>query len=331
MDQAEHTDERLFEITSRERGYLTDPENFEDLPFRYRKIGDRSVPFIPLKGTFVFHSGTTPVFSIKRHSRFQKFPEHCHDGIELNYLYAGSCHQIVNGRDIELREGQTLLLSSNTVHTILPLGERDILFNININPEFLISQVLGRLHCNTIVNQLFVESLKTSLTVDDFLLFTSQNNRKLRTYMEYMLDEWESPTPMARDITESLLVLLISELVLEYRQEDVFKGGSPVGAALPILSYLEEHYASCTLDETARVFHLNPTYLSNLLKDKIGLSYREIVQHLRLDVAERLLATTDLTVTEIARQVGYENVTFFYRIFERRCGCKPAEYRRRHE
>jgi len=51
------------------------------------------------------------------------------------------------------------------------------------------------------------------------------------------------------------------------------------------------------------------------------------VQHLRLSAAERLLKTTSLPVSEIARQVGYENVTFFYRIFERRRGCRPGEYR----
>lgn len=327
MSRGDQT-ERLFKITQRERHYLEHPDDFADLPFCWRRIQGRAVPFIPLAANEVFAQGSTPLLSIKRHARYQRFPEHCHDGVEFNYMYRGSCRQVINGNPITLEEGQTILLSNDTVHEVLPLGDNDILLNINVNPRYLIEGVLGRLSGESIVTQFLVDSLELSINHESCLMFPSQENRCLRTYVENLLSEWVDPSPMARDIVESLFVLFISELVVTYQESQVENGGA-AGTALPVLQYLEHHYASCTLEETAEHFSLNPTYLSTLLKEKVGLNYRELVQHLRLSAAERLLKTTNLPVGEIARQVGYENVTFFYRIFERRCGCKPGEYRQR--
>lgn len=318
--------EKLFEITRRERHYLEAPDDFADIPFRWRRVRGRDVRYIPLNTSEVFSMGSTPLFSIKRHARYQRFPEHCHDGVEFNYMYRGRCRQVVNGNPLVLEEGQTLLLSNDTVHTVLPLGDDDILLNLNVNPRYLIEGVLGRLSGESIVSQFLVDSLELSMSHESCLLFPSQENRCLRTYVENLLGEWKRPSIMARDIVESLFVLFISELVVTYQEAQVEDGGA-AGTALPILQYLEHHYADCTLEGTAERFSLNPTYLSALLKEKVGLSYRELVQHLRLSAAERLLKTTSLPVSEIARQVGYENVTFFYRIFERRRGCKPGEYR----
>lgn len=321
--------EKLFDITARERRYLTgDPEDFSDMPFCYRRLQGRDVPYIPLTTTEVFSKGSTPLFSIKRHARYQRFPEHCHDGVEFNYMYRGSCRQVVNGSEMVLEEGQTLLLSNDTVHTVLPLGDEDILLNLNVNPSYLIEGVLGRLSGESIVSQFLVDSLELSINHESCLVFPTQENRCLRAYVENLLGEWSHPSVMARDIVESLFVLVISELVVSYQESQVEVGGA-AGTALPILQYLEHHYADCALGEVAERFSLNPTYLSGLLKEKVGLSYRELVQHLRLSAAERLLRTTSLPVSEIARQVGYDNVTFFYRIFERRRGCSPGEYRDR--
>ncbi len=318
--------ERLFAVTKRERHYLEHPDDFADMPFCWRRVQGRDVRYIPLNTSEVFASGSTPLFSIKRHARYQRFPEHCHDGVEFNYMYRGGCRQVVNGNPITLEKGQTIMLSADTVHEVLPLGDDDILLNLNVNPRYLVEGVLGRLSGESIVSQFLVDSLELSMSHESVLVFPSQENRCLRTYVENLLGEWEHPSPMARDIVESLFVLVISELVVTYQEAQVEDGGA-AGTALPILQYLEHHYADCTLEGTAERFSLNPTYLSALLKEKVGLSYRELVQHLRLSAAERLLKTTSLPVSEIARQVGYENITFFYRIFERRRGCKPGEYR----
>jgi transcriptional regulator GlxA family with amidase domain len=68
--------------------------------------------------------------------------------------------------------------------------------------------------------------------------------------------------------------------------------------------------------------------LKRRFKAATGLSLIDYVQNLRIEEAKRLLETGGLSVEEICGQAGYENPSFFSRLFKRRCGLTPAGYRR---
>lgn len=317
---------KLFELTKHEVKYKNDIQDFSDIPFKTRKIHGMEIPYVSIKEFADYKSG--PLFSIKRHSRFQDFPSHCHEGIEINYMYNGSCKQIINGKEHILNCRQTLFLNPDTIHKILPLGEHDILLNININPDFLITNFLNRFSCDSILTRFFVNALTDSIQQDTFLFFDSQKSDRLSNYLENLLCEWWHPSIIAQDIMENLLSLVMCELVIIYQKQYTDTTNPFVHSQiLPILRYVEENYQACTLSETARFFNLNPNYLSNLLKKHTGLSYRELVQQKKLISAEQLLRSSNLSISEIAHMIGYENISFFYKKFKERNGCLPNEYR----
>ncbi|HEX6880922.1 MAG TPA: helix-turn-helix domain-containing protein, partial [Terriglobales bacterium] len=68
--------------------------------------------------------------------------------------------------------------------------------------------------------------------------------------------------------------------------------------------------------------------LKRRFKTATGLSIIDYVQNLRIERAKQLLETTKLTVEEISVACGYDNVSFFRRLFRNRCGISPADYRR---
>ncbi len=96
------------------------------------------------------------------------------------------------------------------------------------------------------------------------------------------------------------------------------------------IAYIQQYYdrPSISLNELAKVAHLSPSHLAYVLKEKLGMSYKQYVTMQRLDAAKRLLQTTDWTIDTIAEQVGYPNVTNFYRLFQRETGQTPAAYRK---
>ena len=61
----------------------------------------------------------------------------------------------------------------------------------------------------------------------------------------------------------------------------------------------------------------------------VGMSPLEYVHALRLETAKNLLETSNETLEKLATKVGYEDATFFSRLFRRKSGLTPAEYRRR--
>jgi transcriptional regulator GlxA family with amidase domain len=68
--------------------------------------------------------------------------------------------------------------------------------------------------------------------------------------------------------------------------------------------------------------------LKRRFKQATGLSLMDYLQNLRIEKAKTLLETSDLPVDEISAEVGYDNASFFRRLFKRRCGLAPAAYRR---
>jgi len=83
-----------------------------------------------------------------------------------------------------------------------------------------------------------------------------------------------------------------------------------------------------SLESTAESVGITPSYLSRLFKDKTGQHFHDYVLHRRLSTAAGLLKETSLSAGEIANQVGYGDVAYFGRIFRKRYGSSPRDYRR---
>ena len=79
----------------------------------------------------------------------------------------------------------------------------------------------------------------------------------------------------------------------------------------------------------ARRMHCSPDYLRRLFKAHMGVSPTEYLVGLRMQQAMQLLEHSELPVAEIARQTGYQDPLYFSRIFKRKSGRTPLEYRRR--
>lgn len=270
-------------------------------------------------------------FLVKKHSRFRDYPFHIHDWIELSYMYAGQSVQIIGEEEQVLREGQLLLMAPGIIHTLKPLRSEDILLQIAIGQSNLTNNFFNRLSSSSIISDFLINAFTREKSVDQFYLFHSEHSRKLRLFISEFLCEWYDPSLATLDIQNDLFSLIISELV------NVLSSESSAAAPqhqnphiLPILHYIENHYRDCSLESAGKLFGLHPNYLSSLLKKSTGSTFNELVQKERITAAERLLTNSDMTVTDIANLVGYQNMSYFYRIFRNKNGCMPGQYRELH-
>lgn len=98
-----------------------------------------------------------------------------------------------------------------------------------------------------------------------------------------------------------------------------------------VKQYISENYRQdITLVSLSEHYFINPYYLSQLFKRKTGETYLSYITNVRIEKSKQLLATTNAKIYEICIQVGYVNVKYFSKIFEKYVGCKPSEYRARH-
>lgn len=97
-----------------------------------------------------------------------------------------------------------------------------------------------------------------------------------------------------------------------------------------ILQYLQEYHSTVTLGQLCAYFNRSESHISHLFKQRSGVSIREYCNRLKLEDAKVLLLTTDLPVTQIALDVGFQDTSYFVSLFRKKYGLPPLKFRRSH-
>lgn len=120
----------------------------------------------------------------------------------------------------------------------------------------------------------------------------------------------------------SALVVAVNKLIAASGEKD---GNDD--RLMSMLNYIQNNYQDVTLDDIAQHFHLSEPYVSKYIKDKSGKTFGEHVTNTRLKRAKTLLKNGNMTVENIAYNVGYQNVEHFNRTFKKVFGKTPIQYR----
>lgn len=264
------------------------------------------------------------LIAIRPHTRFIAFPEHSHDYVEMVYMCAGQTRHTVNGTAITLRKGELLMLGQNARQAIDPAGETDVAVNFIVRPAFF-SGTLPFLGEEETPLRRFVVSCLTGETEAGYLLFHVADILPIQNLIENLLYTLMEETPNKRGILQMTMGLLFTQLMnhteaLQFETQEQ-------NALISVLRYIEEHYRDGSLTEIAERLHYELPSLSRLIRQKTGKNYTELLQEKRLSQAAWLLRNTDKNVDEIANAVGYENLSYFHRLFAARFGLSPRRYR----
>lgn len=307
--------DRLSVITDEERAILNGRKSID----RYIYMdGSRDV----ISGEKLLEKGK--LIAIRPHTRFIAFPEHSHDYVEMVYMCAGQTRHTVNGTAITLRKGELLMLGQNARQAIDPAGETDVAVNFIVRPAFF-SGTLPFLGEEETPLRRFVVSCLTGETEAGYLLFHVADILPIQNLIENLLYTLMEETPNKRGILQMTMGLLFTQLMnhteaLQFETQEQ-------NALISVLRYIEEHYRDGSLTEIAERLHYELPSLSRLIRQKTGKNYTELLQEKRLSQAAWLLRNTDKNVDEIANAVGYENLSYFHRLFAARYGLSPKKYR----
>ncbi|MFD1020226.1 helix-turn-helix domain-containing protein [Thalassobacillus hwangdonensis] len=123
------------------------------------------------------------------------------------------------------------------------------------------------------------------------------------------------------------LILFIYQLLDEFEKHAQLKQVDPIEKAI---SYIEAHHADYKLglEEVAAHVDRSPTYLSYLLNEKQGKSFRELLTDVRITKAKEKLLNTDASILSIANEVGYQNANYFSRVFKQVTQTTPTAFRK---
>ena len=97
--------------------------------------------------------------------------------------------------------------------------------------------------------------------------------------------------------------------------------------SMTTLDYIEQQYRTATLTELCEQLHLPMHVLSKMIRKNTGFNFKELLQRKRLSKAAELMCETDLPISDVIAAVGYENGSYFHRVFKERYNMTPRAFR----
>ena len=271
------------------------------------------------------------LITLRPHTRFVHFPKHTHNYVEMVYMCRGCTRHIINGTEVILRTGELLLLSQNATQEIYPAGEDDIAVNFIILPPFFDVAVNLIGENENQIRDFLVSCLRGNTDGSGYLHFRVSDILPIQNLLENLIWTLVNHQINKRSINQLTMGLLFLQLVnhTETLQTDPHYERQQL--MLQILRYIEENYRDGTLAEAAQNLNYDACWLSREIKRETGKTFTEMMQSRRLSQAAFLLRTTSMKVIDVCETVGYDNISYFHRIFRRRYGLSPHKYRSANE
>ena len=267
------------------------------------------------------------LITLRAHTRFVHFPAHTHNYVEVIYMCEGSTCHIINGNEVILKKGELLFLNQNAVQEIAPAGEKDVAVNFIILPEFFDGALRMMEAEENMLRRFVVDCLRGDKQAAGYLHFKVADVLPVQNLVENLIWTLLNRQPNNRSINQVTMGLLFLLLMNQIDRVETDGHDEAQKFTMTVLSYIEEHYRDGELSELAAELHYDLYWMSREIKKRTGKTYTELVQSKKLSQAAYLLTNTAMSVMDIGLAVGYENMSYFHRIFQKQYGTTPRKYR----
>lgn len=265
---------------------------------------------------------------IRPHTRFVHFPLHTHNYVEVVYMCKGSTTHRINGEELVLNQGELLFLNQNARQEIFPAKEEDLAINFIILPAFF-DRALEMMGVEDNPIRSFILSCMQGK--DDsisYLHFKVSDVLPIQNLVENLAWSLMNELPGKRSINQITMGLLILQLMNQTDKVWVGKNHFDQELMLTVYRYIEENYRDGELRLLSERMGYDIYWLSRAIKRISGKNYTELVQDKRMSQAAYMLATTHISISDIGIHIGYDNSSYFYRLFKEYYKMSPKEYRR---
>lgn len=261
------------------------------------------------------------VFDAKRHFAV-KYP-HRHDFFEVLYLNRGSGVHVIDGNKYEIKPPCVFFLSPGQAHK-LELSHDIEGYIFIFTADFYL---LNRRNQNSLIEFPFFYTVHQD---NPPLLLTSQSDISfLESLFRRSISELEQNTDYRLDILRSLLDLILISCAARYNESEHL---APQGKGLILVKQFlhlieENHTQNLSISQYADMIGVTANHLTQTVKTLTGKTSSQMIKSKQLLEIKRLLVHTNLTVSEIASQLHFEDQSYFTKFFRRETGTTPLQYR----
>ena len=276
----------------------------------------------------------TPMFPCARYSSDlehfinKEIPWHWHEEIELIVVEHGSMKVQLNDTYFILNKGEGIFINSNILHGVFINGNKGCFINSFVFHTKLISGSIESIyeqryikpltHCKALFGIPFKLSIPWHLQVlqcinEAFLAYDSNDFafellvREKLSYVWFLILKHHQPSLENLAIHESQDTIRIKKM----------------------LDFIHTHFAeSLDVSQIAHSANLSQRECLRCFQKTIGIPPIQYLLKYRISVAARLLTSSDMPITTICNDTGFDSPSYFSKLFKRWMGCTPTSYRK---
>lgn len=278
--------------------------------------------------SYFFNQSTNPDIITLRHNRYTPAIMHEHTFFELIYVYDGTCEQTISQQKVSLQAGDICIIPPGVSHSV-GVFDGSVVLNCLIRKSTLHNIFFNFLSNSNILSAFFLNNIYSE-SGNHYIIFHTGSDFEIQRGFLYMYWESYNQALYFDQMIGYTLMLIFGLLIRNYEKSvelPTFTQKTDV-QRFAILQFIQDNFATVTLEDIATRFHYTPEYTSKLIKTILGQTFTQLLQRIRIEKAQILLQDTNLSVTNIANQIGYETTEHFIRTFKKQLNMTPTQYRR---
>lgn len=253
---------------------------------------------------------------------------HYHEFLEMLYLTQGEMKIWLNDKPYEFRQGELIIINSNETHRLESVTKESLYYVIKFTPKLLCT---------------FQQTPKETKYI---LPFLAEQSEQPRVYNKEFVDKSGIPALLTDAIKEwnekgigyelalKADVLKTIRFVVGYLSEQGINvkmsatGGNIQQIISTILEYINENFITAGEKDVADRFNISYSYFSRSFKQIMNMSFKEYINYLKINEAQRLLLTTGKSISDISMELGFSSSSHFINVFKKYKNCSPKQYKK---
>jgi len=247
----------------------------------------------------------------------QHLSVHLHNFYHYIYVVNGTGQITIGDKEYMLEENNLYLTPMNVSHSFTSEPQKGLQV---MEIKFVLSD-----------ESMIEETNKLPCKIDD-------PNLILKHTLETIVEKGIQKSPYYKDIIN----LKYAEMLINLFKRQATNGGIPSKDGIehgeeylitefePVISYMRKNmHLSIELESLAKIMNLNPSYFCKLFRDKYGVPPIHFLNDMRLTRAKELLQYSDMNITQISYEIGFQSIHYFSRFFTIKEKISPHEYRQK--
>lgn len=252
-------------------------------------------------------------------------PHHWHNEFEFIYLVIGQAVFTIDDEVITVKAGEGIFVNSGQIHSGISLTDETSYYSVVFSIDLLTNSFDT---CRKYFDGILTNKYKIPAHFKPDIPAHAEVILELTAIIRELTDRNTAYELALKGKLFSLFSIVFREkLNLSDAKQNPLRS-KKYTTLKKILEYIFKNYnRKVVLTGISEYVSLSPQYICRFFKEMTGINIIEYINTYRIETAATLLKTGNLSITDIALECGFDNISYFNRVFKKQIGCTPTEFK----